>query len=248
MTVHVLLGGRALCGKPGVPGEWNDGDRWVRVEERGEATCLLCSTRSLDLEASANDQRARDLIERADRGEGRADIKLVADYLRGNPTTLEAQQHQPPKLGEEKRVALAGLFAAEGRTLLQLLFGWRDQGSLARWTTGQSKALALFADYLRREYPRAAAAAGASADHDFQRPTAFCDYEGCDDDPTCVLPGNARMCSHHAAVSLLAGMTAEDAKSTFKFARPLPEDPWSDGPPILGSDLQGIRFSKDGDS
>lgn len=40
--VHLLLGGRALCLKPGVPGEWNDDDRWVRLADRADATCAAC--------------------------------------------------------------------------------------------------------------------------------------------------------------------------------------------------------------
>lgn len=113
-------------------------------------------------------QRARELIERADRGEGRADIKLVADYLRRKPTTIEAQPGPPPRLSEDRRAALAGLFAGEGRTLLQLLFAWRAQGSLTRWSTGPSKALALFVDFLLREWPSGCAAAGTD-DLDFQK-------------------------------------------------------------------------------
>jgi hypothetical protein len=39
---HILIEGRPLCGKPGVPGEWSDGDRWCRWAERCEATCDEC--------------------------------------------------------------------------------------------------------------------------------------------------------------------------------------------------------------
>lgn len=28
MTVHALHNGRALCGKPGAPGDWPEGERW----------------------------------------------------------------------------------------------------------------------------------------------------------------------------------------------------------------------------
>lgn len=55
----------------------------------------------------------------------------------------------------------------------------------------------------------------------------LCDYEDCDQEPTVTLPRGAVMCAHHAAVSLLASMSPEEAKSTFRFARPVPEDPWA---------------------
>jgi len=51
----------------------------------------------------------------------------------------------------------------------------------------------------------------------------FCDYEDCDQEPTVTLTRGAVMCEHHAAVALLAGMSPEDAASTFRFARPVPE-------------------------
>lgn len=51
----------------------------------------------------------------------------------------------------------------------------------------------------------------------------LCDYDACDQEPTVTLPRGAVMCEHHAAVALLAGMSAGDAASTFRFARPVPE-------------------------
>jgi hypothetical protein len=40
--VHILIGGLALCGKPGVPAQWGDGDKWTSWEVRAEATCDEC--------------------------------------------------------------------------------------------------------------------------------------------------------------------------------------------------------------
>ena len=40
----------------------------------------------------------------------------------------------------------------------------------------------------------------------------FCEYEGCDQDPEVMLPGGARMCRHHAVVSLLTGMRLSEAR------------------------------------
>lgn len=160
MKTHILHDGKLLCG--------TDPDHvlhHVPPVLRHEANCPACLNASppeLD-----GDMRARELIQRAERGEGRHDIKLVVDYLRRQPTTLEAQKGQPPKLGEAKTAALSGLFAAEGRTLMQLLFAWRAQGSLTRWSTGPSKALALFVDFLQREYPTGSAAA-RTRDIDFE--------------------------------------------------------------------------------
>jgi hypothetical protein len=184
MTIHILMAGKQLCGKA-VETTQDDPDRWVPMNLRHEATCEACLAASAPVlmigdkpaPASAQavigeldaDMRARELIERADRGEGRHDVKLVADYLRRHPTTIEAQPHQPPKLGEERRAALRDLFAVEGRTLMQLLFAWRAQGSISRWSTGPSKALALFVDHLQREWPSGCAAAGTK-DLDFQPP------------------------------------------------------------------------------
>lgn len=155
-TTHIVIDGKLLCGEP------MEDVFAVTMARRRDATCVVCSVTALAIEqgdSPTNDERARELIARADRGEGRADVKLVADYLRRKPTTLEAQPGEPPRLGAAKSAAIGGLFAAEGRTLLQLLFAWRAQGSLARWSTGPSKALALFVDFLQREYPTASAAA-----------------------------------------------------------------------------------------
>jgi hypothetical protein len=46
--VHVLCGGFALCGIPGVPADWPDGHRWVRKEDRGRATCSICKRLAAD--------------------------------------------------------------------------------------------------------------------------------------------------------------------------------------------------------
>ncbi len=46
-VVHLLLGGQALCGKPGLPGEWEPGHRWVSAVNddhgpREAANCPAC--------------------------------------------------------------------------------------------------------------------------------------------------------------------------------------------------------------
>lgn len=46
MTVHLLRGGYALCGKPGPPGLWEPGHKWVGDDERAEVTCLGCQSRA----------------------------------------------------------------------------------------------------------------------------------------------------------------------------------------------------------
>lgn len=44
LTVHVLHHGRALCGKPGVPGKWEPGHKWVRLDsdESGPRSAVNC--------------------------------------------------------------------------------------------------------------------------------------------------------------------------------------------------------------
>lgn len=108
------------------------------------------------------------------------------------------------RLGEATKAALTGLFAAEGRTLLQLLFAWRAQGSLTRWSTGPSKGLALFIDFLQREYPTGCKAA-ATKELDFQpadEAPSSCEYEDCEDEPQVVLKGS-HLCPYHALLNLL---------------------------------------------
>jgi hypothetical protein len=46
-VVHLLRGGAPLCGKPGPPGHWTDGDRWVAADHdelgpRSAANCTAC--------------------------------------------------------------------------------------------------------------------------------------------------------------------------------------------------------------
>jgi hypothetical protein len=40
--IHVLVGGRTLCGISSTPDEWPAGDRWVRDEDADLATCKRC--------------------------------------------------------------------------------------------------------------------------------------------------------------------------------------------------------------
>ena len=46
--VHILREGYALCGLPGIPREWPEGHRWVRVEERNRVTCSACKRKACD--------------------------------------------------------------------------------------------------------------------------------------------------------------------------------------------------------
>lgn len=47
--VHIVYQGRALCGLQGVPGEWPDGQRWVRLGEVG-ANCPGCLATSAQVQ------------------------------------------------------------------------------------------------------------------------------------------------------------------------------------------------------
>lgn len=41
--MHVLLFGNTLCRQVhGLPKDWGPQHRWVRVEERADATCAMC--------------------------------------------------------------------------------------------------------------------------------------------------------------------------------------------------------------
>lgn len=44
MIVHILLEGRALCGMPGLPGEWPEGHAWLAFNDSGavDASCAVC--------------------------------------------------------------------------------------------------------------------------------------------------------------------------------------------------------------
>lgn len=42
--IHILFHGLALCGLPGIPAEWPDGDRWVSVDDKDKSTCEGCQT------------------------------------------------------------------------------------------------------------------------------------------------------------------------------------------------------------
>ncbi len=48
LLIHILKHGKALCGKPGVPGDWEDGHRWLRFdrpdhfEEQSPFMCQSC--------------------------------------------------------------------------------------------------------------------------------------------------------------------------------------------------------------
>lgn len=47
-VIHILVGGRALCGKRGVPREWDAGHLWVRMNDAMRATCARCRDAARD--------------------------------------------------------------------------------------------------------------------------------------------------------------------------------------------------------
>lgn len=42
VVVHVLVAGRALCGRDGTPNQWRHDERWVQLVEATQATCTDC--------------------------------------------------------------------------------------------------------------------------------------------------------------------------------------------------------------
>jgi hypothetical protein len=129
--VHILIEGQALCGKPGPPGQWRDGHRWARWEERSEATCDAC-------------------LSAAWKRQAHSDPKVPDEG------TDERKNERPA--GRVDEGALDPVFRALGAELLRALFAWRDQASsITRWTTKPSRKLAHLADQLARLYPDATA-------------------------------------------------------------------------------------------
>lgn len=48
-SIHILHEGISLCSMSkmhGVPGQWPEGNRWVRLEEKEQATCKACLYRA----------------------------------------------------------------------------------------------------------------------------------------------------------------------------------------------------------
>lgn len=41
-VIHVLDGGVSICGMPGLPKDWPEGHRWVRINEAHMASCEVC--------------------------------------------------------------------------------------------------------------------------------------------------------------------------------------------------------------
>jgi len=144
LVVHILHEGWSLCGKPGLPGDWGPGHKWVARDtdahgERSEANCPGCLA-------------------------GYQVWKTDPDRL---PEYVDEQRaaHAERAVAPEK-LALGGLFAAEGRELLRALFAWRGQGSITRWKTKPSRKLAHLADRLAREYPGTTAELQAAGHQD----------------------------------------------------------------------------------
>jgi len=53
VTVHILRHGFALCGLPGLPGDWPKANVWVYMEEEeaSKVNCVACAARALDIMA-----------------------------------------------------------------------------------------------------------------------------------------------------------------------------------------------------
>lgn len=43
MTVHALKHGNTLCQKPGIPGSWRDGHRWISFEDPDVMKLVNCT-------------------------------------------------------------------------------------------------------------------------------------------------------------------------------------------------------------
>lgn len=52
LTVHVLRNGEALCGKVGMPKDWEDDHRWVSFLDRENFRAVNCVACRAALEAS----------------------------------------------------------------------------------------------------------------------------------------------------------------------------------------------------
>lgn len=93
------------------------------------------------------------------------------------------------------------------RALLQAVLHWRRQGAASRWTTAPSRALVKMTDAIREAFP-------ALCEELMPTPVdSICGYVDCDQDPTVTLHDGARMCRHHALVSLAAGMSFPDVRA-----------------------------------
>lgn len=42
VAVHLLIGGRTICGMTGLPKDWEEGAYWVRIEDRDKVSCRNC--------------------------------------------------------------------------------------------------------------------------------------------------------------------------------------------------------------
>ena len=49
MVVHILRGGRALCGREGIPNTWNESEKWVSWNEVMNSKQNLICKRCLDI-------------------------------------------------------------------------------------------------------------------------------------------------------------------------------------------------------
>lgn len=161
-VVHILHLGGALCGKVGTPAQWESGHKWVALlndahGSRGEATCEGC----------LRSARARDPITGEMTAEtAEAEIEFMARQLAARPLSAEEERAAALRTEGERRVAavirehaepspLEEVFREHGEALLRALFAWRGQGSITRWKTRPSRALAHLADRIGREYPGA---------------------------------------------------------------------------------------------
>jgi len=107
-TVHLLIGGRTICGMTDLPKDWEEGVYWVAIDDRGHATCPQCRT-GLDLSLPPN---------RAMKGSTR-----VGDYLAANsnhPMPLWMEKYLLERLPAPKIHPSSGTHVYRDRLLDQL--------------------------------------------------------------------------------------------------------------------------------
>jgi hypothetical protein len=146
-VVHILHLGGALCGKVGTPAQWESGHEWVALlnDDHGPRSAATC-------EGCLRSARLRDPIT----GAITAERALTAEQERAAALRAERERRVAAVIREHAEPApLDEVFREHGAALLRALFAWRGQGSITRWKTKPSRALAHLADRIGREYPGA---------------------------------------------------------------------------------------------
>jgi hypothetical protein len=86
-TVHVLLYGQTLCRQiHGLPKDWGPQHKWVRVEERADATCAMCKEQA---ETLAEENRRRIAAGMVDLGSSQWIAAVERAWLADNPLLME---------------------------------------------------------------------------------------------------------------------------------------------------------------